>query len=73
MIERFENDEAGYLKWVQSNSTGYVVNVDEPQYFPQYPMVHVATHKAISSTARSNYTSSGYLKFCSTDLEALEL
>ena len=72
MVVPFKDDEAGYLKWVLANPTGYVVNVDRPQYFPQYPMVHSATHKAVSTPARSNYTTGKYLKFCSVSLVALE-
>ncbi len=72
MVKRFKNDEARYLSWVQGNPTGYVVNVNEPQYASQYPMVHAASHKAISSPARSNYTTGSYIKVCSTDLDALE-
>ncbi len=72
MIEQFENDESGYLRWVQANPSGYVVNVDEPQYAPQYPMLHAASHKVISSPTRTNYTTGRYIKFCSVNLEALE-
>lgn len=72
MVVPFKNDEAGYLKWILANPTGYVVNVDEPQYFSQYPMVHSATHKLISSPTRCNYTTGRYIKFCSVSLEALE-
>jgi hypothetical protein len=73
VTREFKNDEAGYLQWVQQNADGYVVNVDEPLCAPQYPMVHLATHKLISSPARSNYTTGRYFKVCSTDLAALDL
>ncbi|WHZ20487.1 MAG: hypothetical protein OJF55_002636 [Rhodanobacteraceae bacterium] len=72
MVVSFRNDDAGYLKWVHGNPGGYVVNVDEPHSMPQYPMVHSASHKAISSSSRSNYTTGRYLKFCSVSLEELE-
>jgi hypothetical protein len=72
MIEQFENDESDYLSWVQANPSGYVVNVDVPHHTPQYPMVHLASHKAVSSPTRSNYTTGRYIKFCSVNLEALE-
>jgi hypothetical protein len=72
MVVPFKNDDSGYLKWVLANPTGYVVNVDEPQYSPQYPMVHSATHKSVSSPKRGNYTTGDYLKFCSVSLDALE-
>ncbi len=72
MIVPFKSDDAGYLKWVQANPAGYVVNVDEPQRFQRYPMVHSASHKSVSSPTRSNYTTGRYLKFCSVSLEELE-
>lgn len=73
MVESFRDDEAGYLGWIDCNPGGYVVNVDEPHSMSQYPMVHSASHKAISSSSRSNFTTGRYLKFCSDSLEELEL
>lgn len=72
MAIKFKNDETGYLHWVQTNPDGYVVNVDEPNHVPQYPMVHRATHKAISSSKQENYTTAQYVKYCGGDLDALE-
>lgn len=72
MAIKFKNDEAGYLHWVQANPDGYVVNVDEPNHVPQYPMVHRATHKLISSAKPGNYTTAQYVKYCGGDLDALE-
>lgn len=72
MVVPFKDDEAGYLKWVFANQGGYVANVDEPNYFSQYPMVHLASHKLVSSAKRNNYTTGRYLKFCSVSLQELE-
>ena len=72
MVVPFKDDEAGYLKWVLANQKGYVANVHEPNYFSQYPMVHLASHKLVSSAKRSNYTTGRYLKFCSASLQELE-
>ena len=72
MIEKFQNDDLGYLAWVQSNPSGFVVNIDEPNTTPSYPMVHAASHRAISSGSRENYTSGRYFKVCSTSLTDLE-
>lgn len=72
MIELFDNDEAGYLKWVQANPRGFVANVDRARRFPQYPMVHAATHRSISSPRIGNFTTGDYVKFCCTDLDAIE-
>jgi hypothetical protein len=72
MIELFDNDEIGYLNWVRSNPRGFVANVDRAGRVPQYPMVHAATHGSMSSAKIGNFTTGDYLKFCSTDLDALE-
>lgn len=72
MIELFDTDEAGYLAWIQANPTGYVANVDRARIFAQYPMVHAATHKLMSSPKIGGFTTGAYVKLCSTDLEALQ-
>jgi len=71
----FDNDESGYLKWVEANPRGFVANLDKAKNilrYPMYPMVHKATHGSISSPTRRNYTTGEYFKFCSTDLDTLE-
>lgn len=68
----FRHDDKGYLEWVADNTNGYVVNIDEPNSFTQYPMVHKATHKLISSSSRRNYTTAQYFKVCSINLDELE-
>jgi hypothetical protein len=73
MLRKFENDENGYLAWVQGHPDGYIVNIDDPQVTPQYPMVHAASHKSLSSSARTNYTTGRYFKVCSERLEELEV
>lgn len=72
MVELFDNDETGYLQWVQANPHGFVANVDRARRVPQYPMVHAATHGSMSSSRIGNFTTGDYIKFCSTDLDALE-
>ena len=72
MVELFDNDEIGYLKWVQANQHGFVANVDRAGTVPQYPMVHAATHGSMSSSKIGNFTTGDYVKFCCTDLDALE-
>jgi hypothetical protein len=72
MIKHFINDESAYLAWVEANQNGYAVNVDELRYFPQYPMVHRASHKIISTPARTNYTTGRFVKVCSLNFDALE-
>lgn len=71
VIELFDNDEAAYLSWVHAHPSGYVVNVDRARTRRQYPMVHIATHKLISGS-KGGFTTGDYIKFCSTDLDALD-
>lgn len=72
MVERFDNDEAGYLKWVETHPHGFIANVDRAGMVPAYPMVHSATHGLVSSPRIGNFTTGDYIKLCSTDLKALE-
>jgi hypothetical protein len=68
----FSGDDVAYLAWVKSNPDGYVVNVDRAGILPQYPVVHRASHKAISSRLIGNFTTRQYIKFCSKGIRELE-
>ncbi|RYG94265.1 MAG: hypothetical protein EON58_16630 [Alphaproteobacteria bacterium] len=72
MVQLFDNDETGYLSWVLTNPRGFVANIDRAQRVPQYPMVHAATHGSLVSSKIGNFTTGDYIKFCCTDLDALE-
>lgn len=72
MIKLFQNDDEGYLAWVAAHQNGFVVNTDNPPSQLTYPMVHVASHNAISSPTRTNYTTAQYIKYCSLNLAALD-
>lgn len=72
MVELFDDDEVGYLAWIHSNPDGFVANVDRALAFPQYPMVHSARHGLIKSPNIGGFTTGKYVKFCSTDFDALE-
>lgn len=71
-VEPFDGREDDYLAWVQVHPDGFVANVDRAKAVPQYPMIHRASHGAISSSRIGNFTTGDYLKFCAIDLEALE-
>jgi len=62
MIYTFVNKETEYLLWIKNNKNGFIVNFDEPLVTPEYPKVHRATHKLLSSNARTNYTTGRYRK-----------
>ena len=68
----FKNNDAGYLAWTVAHPNGFIVNVDEPQTWPDYPMVHSVAHKSMTTAKRSNYTTGRYYKICSDDLSELE-
>lgn len=72
MVIVFDDDESDYLSWVNSNPSGYVVNIDRARNVHNYPMIHAATHGLISSEKIGNFTTGDYIKFCSTDIEALD-
>lgn len=72
-MQIFVDDDAGYLRWVEAHPEGYVANVDKPQYVNNYPMVHRATHQAVTTSKRGNYTTKQYQKACSLDLAELEV
>jgi len=70
MITRFVND-AAYLAWVDGHSRGFVANVDEPQRWASYPMVHRSSHKG-DHPARQLHDEALYYKVCSDNLDDLE-
>jgi hypothetical protein len=71
MIHFFDRDEAGYLRWLTANPEGFVLNADRAGVMPQYPMIHRASHKLVSSPQIGNFTTGDYIKMCSADLDAL--
>lgn len=72
ILREFRNDETGYLSWAAANPNGFIVNVDEPATSPLYPMVHRATHRAVTTPVKTNYTTGKYFKVCSNNMEELE-
>jgi hypothetical protein len=72
MPKVFIKNEKWYLLWAAKNPNGFIVNADAPPTSPDYPMVHRATHKAMTSHKRQNYTTGRYFKVCSNDMSELE-
>lgn len=72
MLEEFINDERRYLRWAARNQTGFIVNSDHDQVSPVYPMIHRATHKALTSPTRKNYTTRRFFKVCSDNVPELQ-
>ena len=72
MYEKFVDAEDEYLRWVRDNQSGFVVNADNDYRSPDYPLVHRATHKLISSPKIGNFTNGRFFKVCSNDPNDLE-
>lgn len=71
-MERFENNDTGYLRWLRENPTGYVVNVLRSE-LPHGVMLHRATCHTIQAEGMrgSGWTRSYYMKICSRRREPL--
>lgn len=65
------NDDEHYLRWIEENPDGLVVNTTNPPS-PGYLMLHRSTCRDISTSTRSNWTTKDYLKVCSNDLGELD-
>ncbi len=66
----FDNDEAGYLRWVDANPGGFVINV--PKRSGDFPdRLHRASCPHITTQRRTNYTTTTFKKICSVDRREL--
>jgi hypothetical protein len=66
----FDNDEEGYLHWVDVNRAGFVVNAPKrPGACPD--MMHRASCAHITTKRRTNYTTTTFKKVCSVDRQEL--
>jgi hypothetical protein len=65
----FNDDDNGYLAWIQENKSGYVINCSTTF------MVNLSLHRAkcqtLSSRNRTTCTTNGHPKTCSNDREEL--
>ncbi len=70
-LDIFINNDKAYLSWLTQNPEGFVVN----SYLhpsPDYLVLHRANCWTISTAARTNWTTTGFIKVCSlyrTELE----
>jgi len=71
-MQHFANDDAGYLKWIADNRTGFVLNVERSPR-PEYLILHRATCSTIAKRRDDGaYTDRGYRKVVANDLTALQ-
>ena len=67
----FDNDEKGYLTWVEENPEGFVVNtLKTPSR--SYLVLHKATCGTIKTLKKGNFTTGQYIKVCALDASELE-
>ena len=69
----FEDDDAGYLAWIDGHQHGFVINTfRKPD--PRYLRLHQATCGTIGGkpTARSGWTTGQYIKACAETRAALD-
>ena len=67
---QFVNDDDGYIRWLRENPHGLVVNSNRVPV-SNYLMLHRASCSWINSPNRTNWTTTGFIKTCSTDVTAL--
>ncbi len=68
--QEFIDNDSAYLEWVSANPNGFVVNCNRNPV-PTYLILHRSSCNHISSDARSNWTTTDYIKICSNDLAEL--
>lgn len=72
-VQVFDSSDAAYTSWLRANSRGFVINSRRNRP-PDYMVLHRAACRSIDpgGGARAGaFTERGYIKICSTDLEAL--
>ena len=68
-MEKFTDDDAGYLRWIANHPEGFVLNIERGER-PDYTVLHRATCSSISRAREDGaYTERGYKKVVSDDLE----
>jgi hypothetical protein len=70
-VKQFINNDSGYLRWVEKNPNGFVVNCYK-RTSPSYLILHRATCVTIRTPARTNWTTTNYMKICSLDRNDLQ-
>lgn len=66
-MDHFEDDDDGYLTWLQAHPRGYVVNSSRPPS-PAYLILHMAACHTINGTpANGKSWTRDYGKYCSAE------
>ena len=70
-VQYFVDDDDAYLRWIEDNPTGFVINANRPPN-RKYLILHRATCTHIRSPGRSNWTTKQFAKTCSLHVWQLE-
>ena len=72
MMQRFENNDGGYLRWLRQNPNGYVLNVLRT-HLHHGVRLHRADCYTIQDKAfrGSGWTTTSYVKLCSNERQPL--
>ena len=66
-MQRFQDDDHGYLAWLQAHPTGYVVNA-ERRATANYLLLHKVSCGTINGRpANGQHWTKDYVKLCSTN------
>lgn len=72
----FENDEMGYLDWIDRHPNGFVLNMPKNKD-PQYRVLHTANCPTIKNytemAKEGGFTEREYIKVCAGDVASLEV
>ena len=67
-MEKFTDDDAGYLRWIGNHPDGFVLNIERGER-PDYAVLHRATCSSISRVREDGaYTTRNYKKVVSDEL-----
>lgn len=70
-MEKFTDDDDGYLRWITHHPNAYVVNIERGER-PGYAVLHRASCSSIARARDDGaYTERGYRKVVSEDLQSL--
>jgi hypothetical protein len=71
-MRTFDNDEAGYLQWVDTHPGGFVLNAyRHPGAMPDPYILHRASCNTIKTPKFTNYTTTSFAKICSESRQEL--
>jgi hypothetical protein len=70
-MQLFQDDDTGYLAWVQEHQDGFVVNA-ERRPSPRYLILHRAKCTFITRASQQGHWTVAYIKVCGPEPAELE-